>query len=180
MGSDSIKKECPEKTKQKTGFADQLNQQLCELARTLRTCVHEIKKATYLYKGQICNDLQQTADFQTLLQTVRTQMSGEAAKGLDTCQKYLAEAYDCFNGFIDFNRFLKNHCDIVLKVVFGENNDVDISWIDKKERPLCEKGLVGRQKEDGSWDMDNCRWTFEDHLLFAMGSDLYKDSKDLI
>lgn len=177
MENEVVLKGCPESAKQKTESDSLLDKQICVLARSLRTCVNEIKKASYLYKGQICNDLQQTVDFRTLLHTVREHISKETADGAETCRKYLMEASDSLNEFKGLMDFVNNHCDTDLKVVYEEENDADVSWVGKRECALHEKGLIGRRKEDGSWDMDNCRWTFEDCLLFQMG---FKSCKGLI
>ncbi len=180
MENERIIKECPENTKLESEFAAQLNKQLCELARSLRDCVNEIKKITYLYKGQICYDLQQISDFKTFLHTAQKGISSDVTKGTETCQKYLREAGKQLNAFLGFIDYVKSHSVTVLKVIYGEENDANVSWREKEKSVLYEKGMIGRKNEDGSWDIDNCRWTFEDHLIFAMESDLYKDSKDQI
>ena len=180
MENKRIIKECPENTKRESEFAAQLNKQLCELARSLRACVNEIKKVSYLYEGQICDNLQQISDFKTLLHTAQKGISSDMTKGAETCQKYLIEANKQLNAFIGLMDFVKSHSDTVLKVVYGEENKKDVAWREKEKRTLYEKGMIGRKNEDGSWNIDNCRWTFEDHLIFAMESDFYKDSKDQI
>ena len=178
MDNEDMKKESPGKEELETGWNYQLNKQLCAIAKLLRSCIHEIKKTTFLFKGQICYDLQQTADFHTLLCTVRGRFSNEAENGIETCRKYLIEASDRLDDFIESNSYINDNCDAMINAIYGKEISSVESEIDKRKEILHEKGRIGLRKKDGSWDIENCRWTFEDRLLFHIGDYSHENPQD--
>lgn len=58
----------------------------------------------------------------------------------------------------DYAERVLSHCEIYLKAVFGEkNNAMDMPDI-----------LLGQRLPDGSWDIESCRDSFYDIMLFEM------------